>query len=184
MTPTYDSIRAAYKTLGYPFKPFNIFGIRNSQYDTNTFNDLIGWIDDKGGWACFEATTDPGHAVGGNKIPEGTAIMKSGFYPGLYRMGVHKGNPKHPALQQVAKAFFYRVKGGKLFDPTSIVSGIIGANLHSTRDGWTPTDVDNFSKGCQVIRRWMSHLRFLAKCRQSGVKLLDYALFQEKEACA
>ncbi len=181
MNVTYDSIRKAYDTLGYPFKPFNIFGIRCAKYDTNDFNDLIGWIDDKGGFQCFNATTDPGHAVGGNKTPEGTAIMKAGFYPNLYRFGLHKSNPKHPALVQAARALFYRVKNGKLFDPTTLVNAIIGANIHGTRDGWTPKDVDNFSKACQVVRRWISYLRFLATCRASGMKVFDYALFQEKE---
>jgi hypothetical protein len=181
MKLTYDSIRKAYADLGYSFGPFNIFGIRCAQYDTNTFNDLVGWMDNKGNWACYEATTDPGHAVKGSKVPEGTAIMKSGFYPKAYKLGVHKSNPKHPALQQVGKIMFYRVKNGKMFDASSVVNVIIGANVHSTRDGWTPTEVDNFSKGCQVIRRWVSHLRFLIACRKSGIKLFDYALFQEKE---
>jgi len=186
MTPTLDTIRNAYTTLGYKWHPsFNIFGIRSAEYNTNTYNDLIGFCAKlpNGQWdfKCFEATTDPGFAIRGASVPEGTATMKSGFYQSVYRIGVHKSNPKHPALQQVGKIMFYRVKNGKMFDPTSVVNAIIGANIHSTKDGWTPTAVDNFSKGCQVIRRWVSHLRFLVACRNSGLKLFDYALFQEKE---
>jgi hypothetical protein len=175
MAPTYESISNAYKTLGYPFKPFNVFGIRSEDYAANAFNDLVGWIDNKGNYACYEATTDPGVRK------DGIAIMKAGFYPGLYKMGTHKNNPKHPCLQQVGKALFYRIKGGKLFDPTTLISTNIGANIHSTREDFTPERVDNFSLACQVIRRWQTHLRFLVICRQSGTKVFDYALFQEKE---
>lgn len=175
MSPTYDSIKAAYAKLKYPFKPFNIFGIRAKEARTNDFNDLLGYIDDKGNFACFNATTDPG------RLAEGTATMKAGFYPAVYTFGFHKSNPKHPCLKQTGKAEFYRVKNGKQFDENTVFSGIIGANIHSTRPDFTPEQVNDFSKGCQVIRRWMSHLRFLAACRQSGIKSFDYTLFREVE---
>jgi len=182
MNVTLDSIKNAYKTLGYPFKDFNILGIRAKEYNTNTFNDLIGFATNDT-FMLFEATTDPGHIVGKDHLREGTATMKAGFYPRLYRNGFHKNNSKHPALVQVNRAYFYRVKNGKQFDHTTLEHSLIGANLHSTRIDWTPTDVDNFSLACQVIRRWQSHLRLMVMCRNSGMKFFDYALFQEKEIC-
>lgn len=181
MELSYDKIRQAYQKLAYPFGPFNVFGIRAKERNTNAFDDLIGWIDDKGNFLCYNATTDPGFARNGNAVPEGTAIMKSGFYKGMYTLGLHRGNPKHPCLRQVGPALFYRVKNGRLFDETTVFRGVIGANIHGTREDFTPEEVHNFSKGCQVIRRWMSHLRFLAACRQMKNRIFDYALFTEKE---
>jgi len=186
MKPTFDTIRASYDTMNYTWHPkFNLFGIRNSEYDTNTFNDLVGYClllpDGQWDFKCYEATTDPGHAVRGNEVPKGTAIMKSGFYPRLYSKGFHKGRKDHPALIQVGKAFFYRKKGDKLFDSSTLVNAIIGANLHGTKEDLIPKDVDNFSKGCQVVRRWTSKDAILDAFDRSGVDVCNYALFQEKE---
>jgi len=186
MEPTFDKIKAAYDALKYPWHPkFNLFGIRSSEYDTNTFNDLVGYCLKlpNGEWEfkCYEATTDPGHALRSDETPDGTAIMKAGFYPKLYAEGFHKGRKDHPALVQVGKAMFYRKKDGKMFDPTTLVNANIGANLHGTKEDFIPKAVDNFSKACQVIRRWLSLLAILAAFRKADISVCDYALFQEKE---
>lgn len=185
MILTLDSLQAAYKALGYPWNPtFNVFGIRAAERG-NEWNDLVGYALKKpeGEWEFkpFEATTDPGFLKHGDAIPEGTAVMKSGFYKGLYAQGFHQGKKAHPCLKQVKPASYYRVKGGKMFDPTTVFSGIIGTNIHSTKEGFLPDEVDNWSKGCPVIRRWESHKKLLAAADASLLKAFDYALFTEKE---
>jgi len=181
MEPTIEKLKAAYERLGYPWNPkFNLIAIRSATYNTNSFNDLIGWANDKE--ICFfEGTTDPGFQKYGDAVPEGTAVMKAGFYPILLAKGFHKGRKNHPALIQVGKAWFYRKKGDKLFDSSTLFEGIIGANLHSTEPNFTPKNVDDFSKACLVIRRWLSHQKLLAACDASGLDVFDLALLQEKE---
>ena len=186
MNPTLDTIKAAYEKLGYPWHPIlNIGGIRASISNTNAFDDLIFYCLrlPTGEWEfkAYEATTDPGFAKHGNSVPEGTASMKAGFYPKLYSFGFHQGKKDHPCFKQTGKAEFYRKKGPKLFDSTTLFIGIIGANIHSTREGFIPEDVDNFSKGCQVVRRWTSMGKLLAAGEASLLKFFDYALLQEKE---
>jgi len=182
MNPTIEKIKAAYERLKYPWNPdFNLVGIRCGTYNTNSFNDLVGCVSDKD-MQLFEATTDPGFAKYGDSVPEGTASMKAGFYPRLYAKGFHRGNEKHPCLKQVGKAWFYRKKGIKLFDSTTLFfSNKVGANIHGPKPDFTPEKVDNWSLACQVIRRWESHLKLLAACDASGMDVWDYALLQESE---
>jgi len=181
MTPTIDSLKAAYETLKYPWNPkFNLIGIRCGTYGSNSFNDLVGWASDKD-MAFYEATTDPGFAKHGNEVPEGTASMKAGYYPKMYVKGFLRGNAKHPCLFQVGPAWYYRKKGDKLFDSGTLFKGRIGTHIHSTGPDFTPSKVENYSEGCQVIRRWESHLKLLAACDASGFDVWDYCLLQEKD---
>jgi hypothetical protein len=186
MVLTLDSLQAAYKALEYPWNPvFNVGAVRASEQFTNEWDDLVFWALKKpeGGWdfAAYNGTTDPGFQKHGTAIPEGTATMKAGFYKGLYAFGFHQGKKDHPCLKQVKPAQYYRMKDGKQFDPTTIFSGIIGTNLHSTRDGFTPTDVDNWSKGCVVVQRWASHEKLLAAAEKSMLKSFDFALITERQ---
>jgi len=181
MTPTLLSVKAAYERLGYKWNDkFNLFGIRAAEYGTNDYNDLIGFSSGEL-FLCFNATTDPGFAKGGTEVPEGTASLHAGFYPNMYGFGYHKGDKDHPCFRQINKATYYRKKGDRLYDPSTVFSGVIGTNIHSTSESFTPDRVDDFSRGCQVVKRWASLAQILNAARESGLTQFDYALLTENQ---
>jgi hypothetical protein len=186
MVLTLDSVKATYKALGYPWHPvFNIGAFRASEQFTNEWDDLIFYClnlpDGQVEFKPFNGTTDPGFQKHGSAIPEGTATMKAGFYKGLYAFGFHQGKKDHPCLKQVKTATYYRMKDGKQFDPSTICSGIFGTNLHSTKEGFVPDDVDNWSKGCIVVQRWASFEKLLDAAEKSLLKSFDFALITERQ---
>ena len=74
----------------------NLFGIRNKEYQSNTFNDLVGMVyKDYGGlWNThlYIATTDPGKYWLENPMNvAGTAIVVPGQYLNVFTFGLHKG---------------------------------------------------------------------------------------------
>ena len=177
MNVTLQSLHSAYKKLGYPTNPkFNLGAIRAKEQFTNRFDDLVFYFNDKD-FLCFEGTVDSGLLP----LKDGIASMKAGFYPKLYGFGNHKNNPEHPCFKQIAPAEYYRSKGGQQFPPDSIFKEKIGTNIHSTREDWTPQQVNDFSKGCIVVRRWKSMERLLEIAHQSGFKVFDFALLREKD---
>jgi hypothetical protein len=159
---TLEMLVNAYEKKGNKLtQRIELVAIRAAEYDTNAFDDLIGFIhlDIKGtpiDYKLFGGTTDPGFAVRGDSVPDGTAMLKAGYYPNFYARGNHKNNPKHPAFVQVSPGVYYRKKNGKMFSPENMEKRIIGSNLHTTSENYNPLEVDNYSKSCMVVRLWDS----------------------------
>jgi hypothetical protein len=103
------------KSLSWPFfsdgdYDVNLFGIRAAGRAADAFDDILGVAFFVGGRPVvelWEGTTDPGKPSLSRPIrPEGCAILADGFYPGLWRIGTHKG--AYQALVQHGQARVWR----------------------------------------------------------------------------
>lgn len=144
---------AVFKSEAKPYN-LNLFGIRTSDDDANTFNDLVGVMYRREGrWVCFQfpATTDPG--VYWREHPmnvAGTAILVPGQYRGSHKLGTHKG---YEALQQCkpVKVFRDGDRDAALDFDVPTGSGLFGINIHRASARKVSRDVDKWSAGCQVV---------------------------------
>ncbi len=141
----------------------NIWGIRNSDIQANTFNDsiIVWWeVPDTDLWDVvrFAATTDPGLYYRNNPINKlGTAILKAGQYRNCYQIGKHRGSD---ALIQTAPITVYRdANDDNIIDIDSPnvneQTGMFGINIHSANENGQSVLVDKWSAGCQVIQNTM-----------------------------
>lgn len=135
-------------------KPFNlnIVGVRSEDMKPNVFNDeLHVFWKFRGKWShvVFEITTDPGLYYLQNPLNvDGTIIMFPDQYRGVYKNGIHKGNP---ALEQIKPMKYWRDnnkdnrydKEGDIFEENA------KTNLHGA--GNNSTVVGKWSAGCQVV---------------------------------
>lgn len=186
-------ILKAYKYKGYPLREgimeCNIFGIRNSDVEANSFDDSVGVLykDINGEWCIgiWDATTDPGEYARKNPMnQDGTAIIVPGFHSKCYKLGKHKGEE---AMEQIAPMvyvrdanknktldFLYKITGWKVFKQNG------KTNIH--RAGVDSKLVDTWSYGCQVFKRVKEFLQFLKIIKSSiayGYKNeFDYTLFE------
>lgn len=139
----------------------NIIGVRseNKNNVTNQFDDFIVVIYNTptkhGLQRVYPATTEPGLTV--MKKPQnykGTAILVPGQYRGMWRIDSHRG--KYKALCQRTKPVLVYRDNNKddKYDllPEKIDKGIFGINLHKASSYITPTYVNNYSAGCQVLQ--------------------------------
>lgn len=134
----------------------NIVGIRTHDTKANTFNDVICVLFKQAGeWVLvqFSATTDPGTYYRENPINVmGTAIVKPGFYPKMWKLGMHRG--KYKALVQRGPVTVFRDGDrNKELDITDVLeeTGLFGINLHRANANIASKQVDRWSAGCQVI---------------------------------
>lgn len=150
----------------------NIIGVRSPNRVAGRFDDAIHlcvYGDDGNLWhAVHAATLDPGthYSERGNLLnPHGVARVVAGWYPGLWRVGTHRG---YKAFQQAGPVTVARENDGDHIhgnDPTPVVqTGMFGINGHaSTSDPWSRDvvrqDVGRWSAGCQV---WQDSAEFRA----------------------
>lgn len=135
----------------------NIIGIRSSDNTPNVFNDAICvmWkFKDTWTLRIFEATTDPGLYWLLNPLSKlGTAIVKPNQYPGLWKLGLHKG---YVALVQKGNVTVIRDydKDGEIdYSLGREETGSnFGINCHRASDNAVSISVDKWSAGCQVLR--------------------------------
>jgi hypothetical protein len=168
MPNTIKDIIATMKSKGYEVdtRPYalNVVGVRNSNAtDQYTFDDKLAYFYYDGSGVLrgkiVAGTTDPStyylqNPMSGAK-DKGTAILKSGQYKNVYRIGLHRN--KYEALVQT---------GGKVttirdndrnayinyFAPTT--SGYYGINIHrASRGKKNEATIDYDSAGCQVFMR-------------------------------
>lgn len=189
---TLDVINMYYKK-GYPLKEgimeMNIFGIRNSDADSNTFDDVVGVVykDIDKTWKIkqYTATTDPGEYYRENPLnSDGTAIIIPAYHKDCYKIGVHKG---YEAMEQIGPMlyvrdnnknktldFLYKVTGFKVFKQ------IGKTNIHHA--GSDSKLVDKWSAGCQVFAKLKEFLEFMKIIKSSLAygkpNLFSYALFE------
>lgn len=190
---TYDEIEKAYERKGYPFNSAimqaNIYGIRNKDASSNTFDDVVGIVikDINGKYVGIQcdATTDPGIYYREKPMNvNGTAIIVPGFYEKCYSTGLHKDKD---ALIQVKPMtyvrdnnkdkvlnFLYKLVGAKYYKENG------RTDIH--RSGLNSKTVDNWSAGCQVIAREADFLAFLKLVNSTIAygheNLFSYALFE------
>ena len=165
----------------------NIVGVRTLDVTANSFNDYIYIAFKTGGNEhifCFDATTDPGLFWRENPINiDGAAIVKSGQYRGLWKIGKHQG--KYPALIQRKPVTVYRDNNSdhKLDFDGEQQTGHFGINLHHASGTGTSKQVDKWSAGCQVLANVHDHELFMAICNKAASlysNSFTYTLLGEK----
>lgn len=185
----------SYKKKGFIInnKPFsmNVFGIRTSNDQSNTFNDCVGvfWNDGKQ-WNIrqYDATTDAGTFYRNSPMNvNGTAIMVPGQYEDVYKIGLHNG---YEALQQIAPIkyvrdntksgilhWYYKLTGQKYFIEQA------QTDIHHAAATYKSGTVDKWSAGCQVLADPNDFAEFLNYCKESVnmykfPNLFSYTLFE------
>jgi len=167
MDLSYAQVKRLYKKKKYKFCEgtynLNIFGIRDTCFANDAFNDYIGvaYEDD----LCqkkvdlYPATCDP--AVGYLRSPlnkNGTIIMLEGQYRGCYKIGIHnRSKPvnSYSALEQIGAMAYVRDnnKDNVLdIDPSKKITGIFKTNLHRCSKWKIVRYIGLYSAGCQVIQ--------------------------------
>jgi hypothetical protein len=162
MQLSYDAIKQISRAKGYTFSErgdfdLNLVGIRNMRdLNANSFNDVFCIaFKDQGQpvllqYAC---TTDPGTYYRLNPANvQGTAILPPDQYPGMWKLGKHKG--QYEALVQRHPTVFIRDNNRDAQLDLNARRGhreLIGLNCHRARADGTSKQVDRWSAGCQVI---------------------------------
>ena len=167
-----------------------LVGIRATDTDANTFNDLLCVLyEDAAGklqMQTYPITTDPGLYYRQHPIHvDGTAILKPGHYTACWQIGAHQG--KYIALVQRGPMTVYRDrnKDGKL-DLTNEQSGYFGINLHRTGVNAHSLITDKVSAGCQVFANADDFDAVMALAQQSAAKhgnRFSYTLLDEVDVC-
>ncbi|MDC0598867.1 hypothetical protein OAP18_03420 [Gammaproteobacteria bacterium] len=176
---TLKAIEEAVKRLGYLWFTegdynLNLVGIRSSDTDSNAFNDCLivaFFVDQRPHLFIFDCTTDPG--IYWRKHPInvlGTAIVKPGQYPGLWKIGKHQG--RYEALVQRSPVTVYRDNNKDqaidVSDNTPVETGFFGINCHKAGD--SSKQVDKWSAGCQVLSSDDDFGLLMALCRKAAAK--------------
>lgn len=186
-------IEKLFKTKGYAYFTkgtynLNIIGVRSSDITTNIFNDfiIIDYKDFNNNFNRFiaPATTDPGkYYLNKPMTKDGTAILASGQYPNVWSTGLHQG--KYTALCQRSEFIVYRDnnKDNKLdFNESAKQHGMFGINLHKA--GKDSLSVDNWSAGCQVVKRQRDFESIMSLVEESKKHYPDkftYTLITERD---
>lgn len=189
-----DTLQAKqYKIFDNDSKPYNInlVGLRTADMTSNTFNDweYVFWRS-RGSWEClkFPITTDPGLFYLKNPLNEtGTAIVKPGQYPGMWKTGFHQG--KYPALVQAGPVTVYRdANRDANYDFNGKEdSGVFGINNHRATEKGRSIFVDKWSAGCQVFEDYFQFeifMRLISEAEKNWSSTFTYTLLTEKELVA
>lgn len=168
----------------------SLFGVRSAARVANRFDDVLGaayTVDGRWVVETFAGTTDPGtYWLENPSRVKGTAILVPGQYRDAWRIDLHAG--KYPALCQRSgpvRVYRDRNRDDVLdFDPSSIVEGSFGINIHRSRAGGESESVDRWSAGCQVFKRSADFDRVMALARQqvdrTGIETFTYTLVDER----
>lgn len=162
-------VESALKSKGYPVfdDPYdlNVIVVRTKDAHANTFNDfeviLFTGDDGKRYSRVFKCTSDPGLFWRKNPMNvRGTAILKEGRYPGMWKIGLHRGKP---ALRQVGPCTVWRDNNKDATLDTGpgvpTQTGIFLINNH--RAGVFSRIVGRWSAGCVVLARTRDLLKIL-----------------------
>ncbi|RTK92566.1 MAG: hypothetical protein EKK61_03970 [Rickettsiales bacterium] len=197
--PTSQQLVNAFKSKKYRLKdkPYeiNIIGIRNSESQSNSFDDFVGVLfkDVLGNWMSklYKATTDPGVYYRENPINvEGTIIMVATQHLDCYKIGKHTG---YKAVEQIAPMLYIRDndKNGlldflKKLVTSKTVKQLSKTNIHRANPNRESIQVDKWSAGCQVIASPSEFAVFMADLDSSITfykheNLFDYTLFESND---
>lgn len=184
MKITREIIEKAIKKKGYAYFEkgdynVNIVGIRNSSTGkrvTNQFDDLMTLsYKVNGEWVfhVWQCTVDNG---------DGSARLVEGQYRGSFTIGLHRG--KYKALKQCKPLKVYRdwnLKDGT-YDESKIYDDVSGLNVHMA--GVDSTLVNNWSEGCQVLKRkkdFLQFMRIILEAEKIHGKLFTYTLISSHD---
>jgi len=193
--PTIDSILSVMKSKKY--KVFeddkknynlNLIGIRTNTNKLDSFDDLftVSWKF-KGQWnlLIFEATTDPGVFMLVQPMnSSGTAIVKEGHYPKLWKISKHK---TYKALAQHSNITVVRDfnRDRKLdFYSGKEYTGKFAINCHRANQFKKSIEVGKWSAGCQVIADPNDFNVLMKLCDESAMNWGDkftYTLLHERD---
>jgi hypothetical protein len=189
---TIDQLKEALVRKDAPFFAgelnLNLIGIRASDRQANTFNDVLCVAYEKGKQPVLETypiTTDPGLYYRRNPINvEGTAILAPGHYPHCWAIGMHRG--KYQALVQRGLMTVYRDnnKNPALDTNMRTESGYFGINLHRASENKYTMQVDKWSAGCQVFANAEDFNRVMRLCNKAAAKygkFFSYTLINEED---
>lgn len=110
-------------------------------------------------------TTEPGYLATMSAAAMrlgGVARIQLTQYLECWQMGLHKGEPAHPALVQCAPVLVHRDRNRDFKRPGDPLGWATGINHHGTRPNYLARLVGMFSQGCMVRHRWADHLEFIA----------------------
>ena len=173
-------VRSEFKKLGYVFFEegsfdLNIIGIRAATSQSNLFDDLllVVYRDDSGAFAVekFPMTTDPGRAY--LKQPmraAGCAIVAEQQARGVYVLGKHK---QKAALRQSGDLLIFRDadKDDILdMDASTLQWADLSSGINIHRAGKDSQYVENWSAGCQVLKRDADMEKFLSLCWRQAAR--------------
>ena len=134
----------------------NIIGVRAAPGTPNRFDVHIFCVYRRHSGGpfqifCAPCTTDPGLYWLENGPRDGTAVMKPGQYRGAYQIGEHRDS--EALVQTGAKVTVYRVdeKSRWPYPGADEESGYFGIQIHDAGKR-SPSEVDKWSAGCQVLR--------------------------------
>lgn len=189
----YGHFAKVFNTKGYKFNTgsfnLNLIGVRATLFpQPNKFDDVFAVVyQDAFGFNiayCVNCTTDPGAYWLNNPMNvKGTAILKSGQYENVWKIGLHKG---YEALVQVGKFTVYRDNNKNDvidLDPSTLDTGYFGINMHHASSTGTSIDIVKWSAGCTVIPNLSEFLEIMKLCRlsHSKDKLFTYTLLEESD---
>jgi len=186
-------IKQVYEKKGYAWDTFNVFGIRavkTSESLSNQFVDAIGYAyydarTSRWEYVQLEASTGAGlYYASQPDYTYGTAILKEGFYPDCYALGLYKGI--YESLLQV-EPMDYDSKGiqdGKLATGGETECGIIDAHIHLAHNAQTFRYVGAYSSASQIISNPLEFYQMMSVCKYVALKekkRFSYALFTLKD---
>lgn len=195
MKPSIKQITDALSQAGMPpiFKGelnLTLIGIRATDTDTDTFNDLLCVLhEDAAGkmqMQTYPITTDPGRRYLKQPINvDGCAILKPGHYPKCWQIGAHQG--KYIALVQRGPMTVYRDRNKDAhLDREREQTGYFGINLHRAGANMLTLRTDKVSAGCQVFANSVDFDAVMALVHQSAAKYgngFSYTLLDEVALC-
>jgi hypothetical protein len=166
----------------------NLIGIRSRDGNSNRFNDVLCVAFYTAGshhLFVFDATTDPGLYWRENLANvNGTAIVKPGQYPGLWKLGQHQG--KYSALVQNRPITVYRDadRDRELDLNAATETGLFGINCHRASPTGMSREVSRWSAGCQVLASVTDFQILMALCQKASSMYgngFTYTLLTEQE---
>lgn len=192
-TPTFEQVKAAVLASGYRWFEdgsynLNLVGIRSADKKANTFNDWFCVAFYTGGaphFFAFRCSTDPGTFYLKNPLcVNGTAVVKPGQYPGLWKLGLHQG--KYSALTQAGDITVYRDNNldSVVDDSGAEQTGRFGINCHRAAQALQSHQVDKWSAGCQVLANPFDFALLINLCRMASMRYgnrFTYTLINEAD---
>jgi hypothetical protein len=186
-----DKIITELKRTGVYNQQFNIVGLEGLAFvnggfvltedDADRWNDSIIVIKDNKIIDAYSATTEPGRYYTLNPMNRaGAARIAFGSYKNCYKIGTHGVKAPHLALVQCGPITicrdlnqdFSRV-GDRIYTGSEYM-----VNLHAAVGSPDFEDsIGLYSAGCQVIRLYSQQKIFMMLCRESGLKVFSYSLF-------
>ena len=169
----------------------NIIGVRNHSASADTFDDFMNvvyQVDDAWVVDSYVITTEPGTSILQRPIVQGgTAILLPGQYRGVYKLDIHGGKRKYPALcQRLGKVKIWRDdnRDRKPNYTGTIYEGMFGINIHRHWGADEREYTGGVSAGCQVFQSSKDFYEFLETCNLSADKYgnaFTYTLINEAD---